>query len=60
MNVSDKILEVLKASAKPLKSGEIAEETGLNKVDVDKAIKSLINNGTVISPKRCYYELKNT
>ena len=59
MNVSDKVLETLKTSASPLKSGEIAEKAGLNKAEVDKAIKSLTNNGTVISPKRCYYELKN-
>ena len=51
--------KVLKAmAAGPKKAGEIATETGLAKADVDKAIKKLVAEGKVESPKRCYYGIK--
>ena len=40
------------------KAGEVAEETGLDKKDVDKVIKKLVAEGRVESPKRCYYAVK--
>ena len=42
--------------AKPMKSGEVAAETGLDKAEVDKVIKKLVREGRVESPKRCYYQ----
>lgn len=47
--------KVLKALAEPKKAGEVAAETGLDKKDVEKAIKKLVAEGKVESPKRCYY-----
>lgn len=55
MEVIDKVLEVLKTSAEPLKGGEIAEKSGIDKKEVDKAIKKLKTEGKIESPKRCYY-----
>lgn len=52
---TEKVLAVLKASDKPLKSAEIAEQSGLEKSDVDKAIKALKKEEKIISPQRCYY-----
>ena len=49
------VLETLKKSDEPMKSGEIAEASKLDKKEVDKAIKKLRADGTVISPKFCYY-----
>lgn len=40
-----------------LKAGEIAEISGLDKKDVDKAIKALKDDGKISSPKRCYYSV---
>ncbi|WP_346914953.1 HTH domain-containing protein [Clostridium sp.] len=54
----DKVLEVLKNSPEPLKSGEIAEKAGIDKKEVDKAIKSLKAEDKIESPKRCYYAAK--
>ena len=48
--------KVLKALAKPMKAGEVATETGLDKAEVEKAIKKLAKEGRVESPKRCYYQ----
>jgi len=52
----DKILKAMKKEDKPLRPGDIAELTGIDKTDVTKAIKKLSGEGKVISPKRCFYE----
>ncbi|MBC7094066.1 MarR family transcriptional regulator [Thermococcus sp.] len=49
------VFKVLKEAGKPLKSAEIAEIAGIDKKEVDKAIKNLKKGGKIISPKRCYY-----
>ncbi|MBU5592753.1 HTH domain-containing protein [Clostridium sp. MSJ-4] len=55
MDIKDQVLEVLKNSGEPLKAGEIAEKSGLDKKDVDKAIKDLKKEEKINSPKRCFY-----
>lgn len=55
MEIKEKVLEVLKNSQEPLKGGQIAELTGLDKKDIDKAIKSLKAEEAICSPKRCFY-----
>lgn len=51
----DTVLEALQNAGEPLKAGDIAEKTGLDKKDVDKAIKALKAEGAIDSPKRCFY-----
>lgn len=48
--------KILSALSKPMKAGEVAEATGIDKKEVDKMIKKLVAEGKVTSPKRCYYE----
>lgn len=55
MEIKEKVLDTLKSSDKPLKGGEIAEISGLDKKDVDKAIKQLKTEDLIDVPKRCYY-----
>ncbi|MGL4772062.1 MAG: HTH domain-containing protein [Clostridium sp.] len=55
MDVKEKVLEVLKNSAEPLKGGQIAEISGIDKKEIDKAIKALKTEGKIDSPKRCFY-----
>lgn len=55
MEIKEKVLEVLKNSEEPLKGAQIVEQSGLEKKDVDKAIKELKADGKIISPKRCFY-----
>lgn len=57
MNV-EKVLEVMSASEKPMKAGEIAAATGLNKKEVDKAMNILKKEGKIVSPVRCAWEVK--
>lgn len=55
MSVNETVLETLRNAGEPLKAGEIAEKATLDKKDVDKAIKALKAEGSISSPKRCYY-----
>ncbi|MDU1412138.1 MAG: HTH domain-containing protein [Clostridium sp.] len=54
----NKVLEILKNSSEPLKAGEIAEKAGMDKKEVDKAIKTLKAEDKIESPKRCFYSAK--
>jgi predicted transcriptional regulator len=58
MSSKDKVLNMFKTTEKPLRPGEIAEQTGVDSKEVSKIIKELREEGKVFSPKRCYYALK--
>lgn len=49
------VLTALEKAAKPLRPGDIAEMTGINKDEVSKIINSLKKAGKVTSPKRCFW-----
>lgn len=55
METKDKVLELLKNNAEPMKAGEIAENLGIDKKEIDKAIKTLKSEDVITSPKCCYY-----
>ncbi|CUQ11644.1 MarR family transcriptional regulator [Clostridium baratii] len=59
MDIEGKVIEALENAENPLKVSEIVEITGLDKKDVDKAIKEMKKEEKIISPKRCYYVLNN-
>ncbi len=50
------ILEVMKNSGVPLNAGKIAELTGLDRKIVDKAMKEMKKEGSIVSPVRCKWE----
>lgn len=54
----EKVLAAMKSAGKPLKAGEIAELTGLDKKEVDKAMRLLKDDGAIISPKVCFWQPK--
>ncbi|MGM9795013.1 MAG: transcriptional regulator [Candidatus Aphodosoma sp.] len=56
MEITEKVLNTLKEAGEPLNAGKIAEISGLDRKEVDKAMKVLKENGSIISPKRCYWE----
>ncbi len=58
MELKEIVLKTLKDAGAPLKSGDIAEKSGQDKTKVDKAIKTLVSEGLVESPKRCFYSVK--
>ncbi len=58
MDANEKVIEALQKAGKPLRPGELAEAAGLPKKDVDKVIKTLVKEGKLYSPARCFYDLK--
>lgn len=55
--MEEKVLAALQKGGE-MKSGDVATATGIDKKDVDKAIKKLVADGKVVSPKRCFYSAK--
>ena len=53
METKDKVLETMKAAGEPLNAGKIAELSGLDRKDVDEAMKELKAEGAITSPVRC-------
>ena len=58
MNSETKVLDTMKKAAEPLNAGKVAELSGLDRKEVDKAMKKLKTEGKIVSPKRCYWEPK--
>lgn len=55
--MKDQVLEIIQQQDKPLKAGEIATGFNLDKKAVDKAIKELMAEEKIHSPKRCFYSI---
>ena len=53
MDNRSKVLETMKAAVEPLNAGKIAELSGLDRKEVDKAMKELKAEGAIVSPVRC-------
>lgn len=56
METSKKILEAMKKAGKALSAGQIAELTGIDRKEIDKAMKGMKTDGSISSPKNCYWE----
>ena len=57
MEATEVVLKTLRETGKPMKAGEIAAQSGVDKDDIDKAIKKLKKEEKISSPKVCYYEI---
>lgn len=55
---TEKVLAAMQAAGKAMSAGQIAEAAGLDKKEVDKAMKVLKAEEKIVSPKRCYWEPK--
>lgn len=53
MDNKSKVLETMKAAGEALNAGKIAELSGLDRKEVDKAMKELKAEGAIVSPVRC-------
>ena len=56
METKEKVLATMKEAGAPLNAGKIAELSGLDRKEVDKAMKELKDEGAIISPVRCKWE----
>lgn len=52
---AEKVLQTLQAAGKPMKAGEIAAASGLDKAVVEKAMKELKAGHKIESPIRCFW-----
>ena len=59
MEAKAKVLETMKAAGEPLNAGKIAELSGLDRKEVDKAMKQLKDEGAIVSPVRCKWTPAN-
>ena len=50
------VLDAMKKAGEPLNAGKVAELTGLDRKDVDKAFAELKKEGAIVSPIRCKWE----
>ena len=50
------ILDAMKKAGEPLNAGKVAELTGLDRKEVDKAFAELKKDGAIVSPVRCKWE----
>ena len=48
-----KVLETMRGAGKPVSAGEVATLSGLDRKEVDKAMKQMKEEGTIVSPVRC-------
>ena len=58
MDPVKQVVEAMKAAGEPLAAGKIAEMTGLDRKDVDKAMDALKKSGDIESPVRCKWQPK--
>ena len=56
METKDKVLATMKEAGTPLNAGKIAERRGLDRKEVDKAMKLLKEEGAIVSPVRCKWQ----
>ena len=53
MNTKQTVLSVMNQAGEPLNAGKIAELSGLDRKEVDKAMKELKEEGAIVSLVRC-------
>lgn len=53
METKERVLQIMKDAGEPLNAGKIAELGGLDRKEVDKAMKQLKDEGAIVSPVRC-------
>ncbi len=56
METTEQILKVMHREGKALSAGQIADLSGIDRKEVDKAMKKLKAENKIVSPKNCYWE----
>ena len=59
MSHKEAVLSAMRNAAKPLRTGEIITLTGLEKKEVEKAMKELKAEALIFSPIRCCWQATN-
>lgn len=56
METKEKVLQTMREAGEPINAGKIAEISGIDRKEVDKAMKQLKEEGAIVSPVRCKWE----
>jgi biotin operon repressor len=56
MTAKERVLAAMNEAGAPVNAGKIVELTGLDRKEVDKAMKELKEEGAIVSPVRCKWE----
>ena len=56
METKQIVLAAMKKAGAPVNAGKLVELTGLDRKEVDKAMKSLKTEGAIVSPKVCFWQ----
>ncbi len=56
METKEKVLQMMREAGEPVNAGKIAEMSGIDRKEVDKAMKQLKEEGAIVSPVRCKWE----
>ncbi len=51
--MKEKVLQAMREFGAPVNAGKIAEITGIDRKEVDKAFAELKKEGAIVSPVRC-------
>ena len=57
MDDRENVIEAFRSSDEPLNAKKVSEISGVDKKEVDKIMKDLKKDETIVSPKRCYWTL---
>ena len=52
----NEVLAAMQKAGKPVRPGDVTTRTGIDKKEVSKLIAELKKGGSIISPKRYFYE----
>ena len=55
-NMKEQVLQAMREFGAPVNAGKIAEITGIDRKEVDKAFAELKKEGAIVSPVRCKWE----
>jgi biotin operon repressor len=58
MESKELVLEAMKKAGVPVNAGKLVDLTGLDRKEVDKAMKQLKADGSIESPKVCFWQPK--
>ena len=58
MEAKEQVLDAMKKAGAPVNAGKLVELTGLDRKEVDKAMKALKTEGAIESPKMCFWQPK--
>ena len=54
--MKEKVLQAMREFGAPVNAGKIAEITGIERKEVDKAFAELKKEGAIVSPVRCKWQ----